>query len=243
MTTTTAPLVDLRMLTRYTAWANALLYERLATAPQDVVAVTRPGPLGGILGMLGHIHVVGLIWKAHLTGESHGFESRNFDQPRPLAELAPMQAAQDRWYIDFADREPDERLARTIHFSFVGGGPGTMRAADMLMHVVTHGSYHRGLLRRGHAVCLRRTPADHGPARLLAGRGAGDVTQHGGAPDRAGERAKTVGQVFAILCLAGILLVLLHKAYSDFSALREDHPGIAFWPALARYIFRNLAGG
>ena len=58
----------------------------------------------------------------------------------------------------------------------------------------------------------------------------------------AGELAKTLLQVLAILMLAAIVLVILHKGYSDVSALASEHRG-DFWPALARYLFRNLAGG
>lgn len=58
----------------------------------------------------------------------------------------------------------------------------------------------------------------------------------------ADERAKTFFQVIAILGLAGIVLVLLHKGYADVSLLAREHPGGGFWQALARYLFRNLAG-
>jgi hypothetical protein len=54
---------------------------------------------------------------------------------------------------------------------------------------------------------------------------------------------KTVLQVLAILLLAGICLTILHKGYVDMSALARSHGGDAFWPALLRYLFRNLAGG
>ena len=60
---------------------------------------------------------------------------------------------------------------------------------------------------------------------------------------RGEEIAKTVFQVLAIAMLAGIVAVILHKGYTDFSALARQNPGGDFWPALARYIFRNLAGG
>ena len=33
----------------------------------------------------------------------------------------------------------------------------------------------------------------------------------------------------------------LHKGYADVSMLAREHPG-GFWQALARYLFRNLAG-
>ena len=58
----------------------------------------------------------------------------------------------------------------------------------------------------------------------------------------AGELAKTLFQVLAILALAAMVLVILHKGYSDIGALAQEHPR-DFWAALARYVFRNLAGG
>ena len=64
-----------------------------------------------------------------------------------------------------------------------------------------------------------------------------------GIKRRREERFKTVAQVIAILMLAGIVGMVLHKGHADFSALAKAHPGDRFWPALARYIFANLAGG
>jgi len=144
MDATLDPLQDLRLLTRYNAWANGLLMERLGATPEEVLTAHHPGPLGGILGMLGHIHAVGLIWKAHLTGGQHGLAIRNHDPLPPLVELAGMQSALDRWYIDFAASQTEAALAETVRFSFLDGGPGTMRRIDMLQHYVQHGSYHRG---------------------------------------------------------------------------------------------------
>ena len=59
---------------------------------------------------------------------------------------------------------------------------------------------------------------------------------------RADDVFKTVLQVLAILLLAGIILMVLHKGYADVGQLARDNPGDGFWKALARYVFRNLAG-
>ena len=56
------------------------------------------------------------------------------------------------------------------------------------------------------------------------------------------ERFKTVAQVVAILMLAGILLLVFHKGYTDFRALSQAHPGDGFWLEYIRYLLRNLAG-
>lgn len=58
----------------------------------------------------------------------------------------------------------------------------------------------------------------------------------------ADEIYKTVLQVVAILMLAGIVLMVLHKGYADVGQLARDNPGGDFWKALARYVFRNLSG-
>ena len=59
---------------------------------------------------------------------------------------------------------------------------------------------------------------------------------------RPDEPFKTIAQVLAILALAGLCGMVLHKGYSDFSALASTHRGEAFWPELLRYLLRNLAG-
>jgi hypothetical protein len=59
---------------------------------------------------------------------------------------------------------------------------------------------------------------------------------------RAGDLFKTVLQVMAILLLAGIVGMVLHKGYADVAQLAHDNPGDGFWKALARHVFRNLAG-
>lgn len=62
------------------------------------------------------------------------------------------------------------------------------------------------------------------------------------ARGRAEEWFKTVAQVLAILLLAGIVGMVLHKGWTDFSALARVHRGEGFWLELVRYLFRNLAG-
>lgn len=54
---------------------------------------------------------------------------------------------------------------------------------------------------------------------------------------------KTALQIVAILGLALIFVVILHKGYADVSRLAQEHSGANFWGALARYLFKNLAGG
>lgn len=54
---------------------------------------------------------------------------------------------------------------------------------------------------------------------------------------------KTTLQVLAILCLIGLLSMIGHKVVADVVVLAQQHSGGDFWAALARHVFRNLAGG
>ena len=60
---------------------------------------------------------------------------------------------------------------------------------------------------------------------------------------RRDELFKTALQVVAALCLVALFSMIFHKAFTDVSALAGQHSGGDFWAALARYVFRNLAGG
>ncbi len=60
---------------------------------------------------------------------------------------------------------------------------------------------------------------------------------------RAEQRFKTALQLVAIGLLLLIFAVLLHKGHADVSRLAQQHSGADFWRALARQVFKNLAGG
>lgn len=49
-------------------------------------------------------------------------------------------------------------------------------------------------------------------------------------------------QALAILFLGLMGAVIAHKATADIIRLASLHEGIAFWNALVRYFFANLAG-
>lgn len=49
-----------------------------------------------------------------------------------------------------------------------------------------------------------------------------------------------------VLAAAGLILIqsmILHKGYTDVSALAEKHSGGDFWRALAKYFISNMGGG
>lgn len=131
-------LTHLRMLMRYTAWANTRLFDTLAALPGDTPA------LAGMVKTLNHAYVVDLIWKAHLEHKPHGFRERNTEVQPALLALREAQAQSDRWYVGCADVLSEAAHDEVLDFQFVDGGAGAMSRGNMLAHIVNHKTYHRG---------------------------------------------------------------------------------------------------
>ncbi len=139
-----AALRHLRMMSRYTAWANARLYAHLAALPADEVSTPRTHAQHSLVGILAHAWVVDRIWQAHLQGRAHGHRTRRLEVDPPLDQLRADQAELDGWYTRYADGLDPALQGEVVNFVFVDGGAGAMTRGDMLLHVINHKTYHRG---------------------------------------------------------------------------------------------------
>lgn len=139
-------LATVRMLTRYKSWANGITFVAVTGLPEGEALRPRPTRFGNIVHTLNHVFVIDDIFRAHLEGRPHGYHARNTDHPPRLEALWEAVQAMDRWYIAYADGLDDERLGEMVRFEFVGGGQGAMTREEMLLHVVNHGTYHRGFV-------------------------------------------------------------------------------------------------
>jgi uncharacterized damage-inducible protein DinB len=131
-------------LTRYKAWADKLFLAKVAELPEAELTAPRPIVFGSIIRTLHHSYAMDRVWQAHLLDKPHGYTTRNpLDHP-PLGELRDRQLEVDVWYVSYADSLDAAALAQVVHFTFVGGGSGSLSRNDILLHVVNHTTYHRG---------------------------------------------------------------------------------------------------
>lgn len=135
-----------RTLTRYKAWANQTIFAAVAALPEGEATRPRPTLFKNMVHTLNHSHVIDRIFQAHLEATDHGFTARNTEVAPPLAELWSAVQALDRWYVARFDALSAAELAETVRFQFVGGGDGAMTRGQILLHVVTHDTYHRGFV-------------------------------------------------------------------------------------------------
>lgn len=125
-------------LFRYKAWANDELLRALATLPPES-QVTRLA-----IKALSHSYVVDRIFAAHLKRAGHGYEAANLAELPGLGQLGLELRSNDLEYITLVSGLSREELDEPIDFTFTDGAPGRMTREEMLMHVITHGTGHRG---------------------------------------------------------------------------------------------------
>ena len=122
------------------SWANVELFNLLATVQSEQHAAT----IHSAIRTLNHIFVVDRIFKAHLQGLRHEYTATNTEATPELGELQFAVAETDAWFESYAAIASSTELSESVHFEFTDGDIGTMTREEMLLHVITHGSYHRG---------------------------------------------------------------------------------------------------
>lgn len=152
---------QVQMLTRYKAWANEITFKRVSTLPQEEIVKERQTTFGSIIHTLNHLYVIDDMFKAHLEGRKHGYTARNTETSPRLDKLWEATGAMDQWYVDLADRLTEDELSDIVEFEFVDGGRGAMSRMEILLHLVNHGTYHRGFVGdMMHQVPAQPTPSD-----------------------------------------------------------------------------------
>ena len=123
---------------------KAAINEEFFAVIGNVDAEAHAAERHALIRLMNHIHVVDRIFAAHLRGEPHGYAATNTPETPALDALHAAVLASDRGYIELVDVLTPPPLAQTVDFTFTDGQHGRMTREEMLGHVITHGSYHRG---------------------------------------------------------------------------------------------------
>lgn len=121
------------------AWADSELFALLATLPAE-----HADPLHACIRTLNHIHVVDRIFRAHLGAEPRPFDATNTEVTPSLEALRRDVEATDAWYREYVASLAPAALPEVLDFTFTDGDRGRMSREEILLHVLTHGGYHRG---------------------------------------------------------------------------------------------------
>ena len=123
----------------YKAWANSELFALLSTLPEK-----HAEELHSCIRTLNHIYVVDRLFRARLSGEPESFDATNTKETPSLGQLRGDVEATDAWYLKYVSSLGVAEAAEVLDFTFTDGDKGHMSREEILLHVVTHGGYHRG---------------------------------------------------------------------------------------------------
>lgn len=132
-------IATLQSLFGYKAWANAELFDLLASVPAE-----HGDRLRACIRTLNHVYVADSIFRAHLSGAPRPFDATNTQATPSLPQLQADVRASDAWYLDYVCGLSESAVAEVLDFQFTDGDRGRMSREEMLLHVITHGGYHRG---------------------------------------------------------------------------------------------------
>jgi uncharacterized damage-inducible protein DinB len=133
-----------RLFARYNAWADKVMFDAVAELPPGEDVKPRTSLFKNIVHTLNHNYIVDEIWRGHLEGRDHGYTARNTTDTPALAALWVQQHAAHQWYTQWADAVTDAAVNERVEYELIGGNKGAMTRGEIMMHVVTHHSYHRG---------------------------------------------------------------------------------------------------
>lgn len=122
------------------SWANRELFDVVAA----ITSAENAAALHTAIRTLNHIYVVDRIFRAHLLGERHPYTATNTPETPELGELHFAVTETDLWFENYVSNIGDPALAERLAFQFTDGDAGRMTREEMLFHVLTHGTYHRG---------------------------------------------------------------------------------------------------
>jgi uncharacterized damage-inducible protein DinB len=134
-------------LLEYKAWANNDLFSLLQSLPDESHASEKHDATR----ILNHVYIVDKIFEANIQRKEHEYYAyKNLNTPETPTPEALYEAVRvtDQWFLEYVASLTDSSLDEAIEFTFVDGSPGQMTRGEMLMHVVTHGNYHRGAVGR-----------------------------------------------------------------------------------------------
>lgn len=135
----------LPMMARFNAWANGRIYDAVSRLPEAEYKQDRKAFFGSIHNTLNHLLAVDRIWTGRIEGVDRGVTALDQVLHDDFESLRADREAEDRRFIELADRVAKEGLDRPIRYrSMANPAELETRIGHIVITLLNHQTHHRG---------------------------------------------------------------------------------------------------
>ncbi|MFC5451584.1 DinB family protein [Paenibacillus aestuarii] len=132
----------------YHVWANGVIIDRLKELPQDIYQREIQSGFSSVSKVLTHIYLVDYAWFEISSGKSMNEAMAFTNQLSAQVETKSIEEMK-KIFLDLSERykaflNSQEDLEKSIVVDNPYAGVLETSISESVLHVVTHGSYHRG---------------------------------------------------------------------------------------------------
>jgi uncharacterized damage-inducible protein DinB len=133
---------------KYHVWANGVIIDRLKELPQDIYHKEIQSGFSSVSKVLSHIYLTDYAWLDIILGKSMNEAMVSTNQLREQVETKNIEEMK-KLFQDLSERNKSllnsqEDIDKLIVVNNPYAGLLETSISESVLHVVTHGSYHRG---------------------------------------------------------------------------------------------------
>ncbi len=137
---------QLLKLAQYNLWANSTLLDWMIKAGEELADAKCESSFPTLRKTIYHIYDAEFAWIVRLTNQELKYWPPSRDFNFTLMEFASVLKMQSQTLIDFVNQTDENNLNDKIEYPNVKGVLFSNTIADIINHVINHGTYHRGQL-------------------------------------------------------------------------------------------------
>ncbi|MGF6950369.1 putative damage-inducible protein DinB [Neobacillus sp. B4I6] len=135
-------------LYNYHVWANGVIMDRLRELPQDIYHQDIQSGFSSVSKVLSHIFLTDYTWFDIISGKSMNEAMATTNQLREQVEMKSIKEMKEI-FLDLSERykallDSQKDIEKLIVVDNPYAGLLETSISETVLHVVTHGSYHRG---------------------------------------------------------------------------------------------------
>ncbi|MEH7352587.1 DinB family protein [Neobacillus drentensis] len=133
---------------RYHVWANGVIIDRLRELPQEIYHKDIQSGFSSVSKVLSHIYLTDYSWFEIISGKSMNVAMASADGLREYVETKSIEEMK-KLFIDISEQykaflNDQEDIEKLLVVDNPYAGLLETSISETILHIVTHGSYHRG---------------------------------------------------------------------------------------------------